>query len=71
MADQVATRLRRTGAKTSVISLCIGYSIGYIDYEGKTSFHQQMKIEFTKDLSPKIQESDCTKHWCKLFETCI
>ncbi len=35
MADQVATRLRRVGAKASVISLWIGFSMGYIDQTGK------------------------------------
>lgn len=31
MADQVATRLRRTGAKAEVVSLWIGFSMGYVD----------------------------------------
>lgn len=44
MGDQVATRLRQSGAKTQVVSLWIGYSIGYFDQNGKTSFHQQVKV---------------------------
>lgn len=44
MADQVATRLRRAGAKTQIVRLSIGYSIGYLDRHGRTGFHQQMKI---------------------------
>ncbi|CZR00808.1 dna polymerase type-y hhh motif [Trichococcus palustris] len=51
MADQVATRLRRAGAKAQVISLSIGYSIGFIDRYGRTGFHQQMKIPPTHSSS--------------------
>ncbi|EOC6290365.1 Y-family DNA polymerase [Enterococcus faecium] len=61
MADQVATRLRRAGAKTSVISLWIGYSLGYIDQEGKTSFHQQMKID------PTNNSKEIAEHLLKIF----
>jgi DNA polymerase V len=61
MADQVATRLRRAGAKTSVINLWIGYSIGYIDHEGKTSFHQQMKID------PTNSSKEIAVHLLKIF----
>lgn len=49
MADQVATRLRRVGAKAGVISLWIGFSMGYIDQTGKSGFHQQMKIDLTNN----------------------
>ncbi len=31
MADQVATRLRRSGAKAEVVSLWIRFSMGYVD----------------------------------------
>lgn len=44
MADQVATRLRRSGTKAGVVSLWIGFSLGYIDPTGKGGFSQQMKI---------------------------
>lgn len=47
MADQVATRLRRTGAKAEVISLWIGFSMGYVDRSGSRGFHQQMKVPAT------------------------
>ncbi|STE01543.1 DNA-directed DNA polymerase [Enterococcus gallinarum] len=48
MADQVATRLRRTGAKAEVISLWIGFSMGYVDRSGSRGFHQQMKVAANK-----------------------
>ena len=44
MGDQVATRLRHANAKAQVISLWIGFSMGYVDEEGKSSFSQQMKV---------------------------
>lgn len=47
MADQVATRLRRSGAKAEVISLWIGFSMGYVDRSGSRGFHQQMKVPAT------------------------
>lgn len=47
MADQVATRLRRTGAKAEVVSLWIGFSMGYVDQSGIRGFHQQMKVPAT------------------------
>ena len=47
MADQVATRLRRSGAKAEVISLWIGFSMGYVDQSGSRGFHQQMKVPAT------------------------
>ena len=47
MADQVGTRLRRSAAKAQVVSLWVGYSLGYLDPNGKTGFHQQTKIEAT------------------------
>lgn len=57
MADQVGTRLRRSAAKTQVVSLWVGYSLGYLDPNGKTGFHQQMKIEATnasRDLADAL-----------------
>ncbi|MBU5584229.1 hypothetical protein KQJ29_31900, partial [Enterococcus sp. S181_ASV_20] len=51
MADQVATRLRHTGAKAEVISLWIGFSMGYVDRSGSRGFHQQMKVAATNSLS--------------------
>ncbi|MDT2966457.1 DinB/UmuC family translesion DNA polymerase, partial [Enterococcus casseliflavus] len=47
MADQVATRLRRSGAKAEVVSLWIGFSMGYVDQSGSRGFHQQMKVPAT------------------------
>lgn len=47
IADQVATRLRRSGAKAKVVSLWIGFSLGYIDRDGKRGFGQQMKVPAT------------------------
>ena len=47
MADQVGTRLRREHAKAQVVSLWMGYSLGYRDRLGKTGFHQQLKVEPT------------------------
>ncbi|MHC5373960.1 Y-family DNA polymerase [Enterococcus sp. LJL120] len=47
MADQVATRLRRMGAKAQTISLWIGYSLAYISPDGKGGFHQQLRIPQT------------------------
>ena len=44
MGDQVATRLRHANAKAQVISLWIGFSMGYVDEEGKSSFSQQIKV---------------------------
>jgi DNA polymerase V len=61
MADQVATRLRRSGAKTSVVSLGIGFSIGYVDQEGKSGFHQQMKID------PTNQSKEIAQHLLRIF----
>lgn len=59
MADQVATRLRRISAKAQVVSLGVGFSLGYVDETGKSGFHQQMKIpatNATKDLSNYLME---------------
>lgn len=44
MADQLGTRLRRAETKAQVISLWVGFSLGYIDPSGKRGFHQQLKI---------------------------
>ncbi|MFQ7233275.1 MAG: excinuclease ABC subunit A, partial [Enterococcus hulanensis] len=58
MSDQVATRLRRSGAKTECVSLWIGFSMGYIDYQNpdKHGFHQQMKLPLTNS-SKEIAEA--------------
>lgn len=58
MADQVATRLRRAGAKTACVSLWIGYSMGYIDPSNpeQRGFHQQIKIPLT-NASKEIAEA--------------
>ena len=57
MADQVGTRLKTICSKTQVVSLWVGYSLGYLDPNGKTGFHQQMKIEATnasRDLADAL-----------------
>ncbi|OJG77568.1 hypothetical protein RV10_GL002402 [Enterococcus pallens] len=45
-----------SGAKTECVSLWCGYSIGYFDQLGKTSFHQQLKIPQTNS-SKEIAEA--------------
>lgn len=47
MADQVGTRLRREHVKAQVVSLWVGFSLGYKDSQGKTGFHQQTTVEAT------------------------
>ena len=49
ISDQVATKLRRDGLYTQSISLWIGYSLTYIDEEGKTGFSKQIKIQNTNN----------------------
>lgn len=58
MADQVATRLRRAGAKTECVSLWVGFALGYYDHHApdKQGFHQQMKIDQTNS-SKEIAEA--------------
>ncbi|HEX5350299.1 MAG TPA: excinuclease ABC subunit A, partial [Trichococcus sp.] len=62
MADQVATRLRKSGAKTQLVSLSIGYSINYIDQLGRTGFHQQLKIP------PTNASSELVAHILMIFD---
>lgn len=47
MADQIGTRLRRAGAQAQVIGLGIGYSMDYVDENGKRGVHKQMKVTAT------------------------
>ncbi|NLC54689.1 MAG: Y-family DNA polymerase [Erysipelothrix sp.] len=61
IADQVATKLRRDGLYTQSISLWIGYSLNFIDEEGKTGFSKQIKITNTNNT--KI----IAKHLIQLF----
>lgn len=61
MGDQVATRLRQAHAKTQVVSLWIGYSMGYFDEEGNTSFHQQVKVP------PTNSSKEITAHLLRIF----
>jgi len=58
MADQVGTRLRRSGAKTECVSLWVGFSMGYIDpqHPDKRGFHQQIKLPMT-NASKEIAEA--------------
>ena len=59
MADQVATRLRREKVRTTSVSLWIGYSLSYIDEEGKSGFNKQVKMDAThssKEISEALLE---------------
>lgn len=56
MADQVATRLRKENVQTRCVSLWVGYSLSYVDDEGKTGFHKQVNIEATNN-SHRIAET--------------
>lgn len=56
MADQVASRLRKEKKKTQNISLWVGYSLSYMDHEGKRGFSKQMKIDATNN-SKKIAQT--------------
>lgn len=49
MADQVATKLRRDGLYTQRVSLWIGYSLRYVDHEGKMGFSKQIRIANTNN----------------------
>lgn len=49
MADQVGTRLRRIHAQSEVISLGVHFSMSYQDLDGKSGFHQQLKISATSN----------------------
>ncbi len=49
MADQVATKLRRDDLYTQSVMLWIGYSLSYIDEDGKTGFSQQIKVPNTNN----------------------
>ena len=49
IADQVATKLRREGLYTNTISLWIGYSLTYVDEDGKTGFSKDTKIPNTNN----------------------
>lgn len=51
MADQVATRLRKENKFTKCIGLWVGYSLSYVDENGKTGFSQYIKIEATNNSS--------------------
>ncbi|MGX7030011.1 Y-family DNA polymerase [Vagococcus zengguangii] len=61
MADQVGTRLRRLGAKAQVVSLSLGFSLGYINREGKTSVKKQLKI------SPTNTSRELARHLLQIF----
>lgn len=49
MADQVTTKLRRDQMVTQGISLWVGYSLTYLDREGKSGFSKQIKIDPTNN----------------------
>lgn len=61
MADQVATRLRRENLRTSSLSLWIGYSLTYIDEEGRRGFSKQTKI------NPTHNSKEISKHLLNIF----
>lgn len=56
LSDQVATRLRKIGKHTQSVGLWIGYSLQYIDDEGRGGFSRQMAISPTYN-SKKIAET--------------
>lgn len=49
ISDQVATKLRREGLFTQRISLWIGFSLSYIDDEGRSGFSKEIKIPNTNN----------------------
>lgn len=53
IADQVGSRLRKENKKTQNVSLWVGYSLSYVDNDGKRGFSKQMKINATNN-SKKI-----------------
>ena len=59
ISDQVATRLRKVNQTTRSVSLWIGYSLAYVDEEGKHGFSKQLAIESTNS-SQKIAEAVLT-----------
>jgi DNA polymerase V len=44
---ELGTRLRREGVKAQLVSLWVGFSLGYTDWTGKGGFHQQVRIPAT------------------------
>ena len=56
MGDQVAGRLRKANMLSTSVSLWVGYSLSYVDDEGKSGFSKQVKIEATNN-SKKITEA--------------
>ncbi len=56
MGDQVATRLRKENKLTKCISLWVGYSLTYLDEDGKAGFSKQITVEATNS-SKKIAEA--------------
>ena len=56
LSDQVATRLRKIDKKTTSVSLWIGYSLKYVDDEGRSGFSKQIAIKPTNS-SQKIAEA--------------
>lgn len=59
LSDQVATRLRKIDKKTTSVSLWIGYSLKYVDDEGRSGFSKQIAIKPTNS-SQKIAEAVLT-----------
>lgn len=49
IADQVATKLRRDNLYTQTLTLWIGYSLSYIDEDGKSGFSKNIKIPNTNN----------------------
>lgn len=56
LSDQVATRLRKIDQYTQSVSLWVGYSLSYVDEEGKRGFSKQMPVHATNS-SRKIAEA--------------
>ncbi len=49
MSDQLATKLRRQGLYTQTVSIWIGYSLSYVDEDGKHGFSAQLKVPSTNN----------------------
>lgn len=56
ISDQVATRLRKSNKQTSSVGLWVGYSLKYLDEDGRSGFAKQVAIEPTNS-SKKIAEA--------------
>lgn len=49
ISDQVATRLRKMNKHTRTVGLWIGYSLSYVDEQGRSGFAKQIKVDPTSN----------------------